>query len=74
MFDKIDLDGSGTIDYNEFLRAIRGPLNQNRKKIVAQAFKKLDKDGSGYIELNDIKGVYNAKKHPEVIAGKKTEE
>jgi Ca2+-binding EF-hand superfamily protein len=74
LFSYFDVDGSGIIDYNEFLRAIRGPLNQNRKKIVAQAFKKLDKDGSGYIELNDIKGVYNAKKHPEVIAGKKTEE
>jgi Ca2+-binding EF-hand superfamily protein len=49
-------------------------MNQNRKKFVAQAFKKLDKDGSGSIDINDIKGVYNAKKHPDVVSGKKTEE
>lgn len=34
----------------------------------------MDKDGSGFIDINDIKGVYNAKKHPDVLAGKKTEE
>jgi calcyphosin len=39
-----------------------------------QAFKKMDADGSGVIELNDIKGVYNAKCHPEVRSGKKTED
>jgi Ca2+-binding EF-hand superfamily protein len=49
-------------------------MNQNRKKIVAQAFKKLDKNGSGSIDINDIRGVYNAKKHPDVVCGKKTEE
>lgn len=34
----------------------------------------MDSDGSGVIELNDIKGVYNAKCHPEVRSGKKTED
>ena len=45
-----------------------------RKKMVAQAFKKLDKDGNGWVDINDIKGVYNAQKHPDVASGKKTEE
>jgi Ca2+-binding EF-hand superfamily protein len=35
LFSYFDVDGSGTIDYNEFLRAIQGPMNQNRKRIVA---------------------------------------
>jgi Ca2+-binding EF-hand superfamily protein len=35
LFAYFDVDGSGTIDYNEFLRAIQGPMNQNRKKFVA---------------------------------------
>ena len=39
-----------------------------------QAFNKLDKDKSGYIEVQDLKGVYNATKHPDVIQGKKTED
>ena len=62
------------MSYDEFIRAVRGPMNMARKKIVAQAFKKLDKDGNGWIDLNDIRGVYNARKHPDVISGKKSEE
>jgi Ca2+-binding EF-hand superfamily protein len=49
-------------------------MNPNRKRCVAQAFKKLDKDGNGWIDINDIRGVYNAQKHPDVTSGKKTEE
>ena len=42
LFDYFDVDGGGTISYDEFLRSIRGPMSMARKKIVAQAFKKLD--------------------------------
>jgi len=41
---------------------------------VRRAFDKLDANKNGIIEIDDIKGVYNAKFHPEVKAGKKTEE
>lgn len=34
----------------------------------------MDKDGNGILDINDIKGVYNAKMHPDVKAGKKTED
>lgn len=74
IFGVFDRDGSGEIDYDEFVRGVRGPMNQFRKKIVASAFKKLDKDGSGVIDINDIKGVYNASRHPDVKSGKKTED
>lgn len=74
LFNYFDVDSSGQISYDEFLRAIRGPMNQARKKIVTQAFKKLDKDGNGWVDINDLRGVYNAKKHPDVVAGKKTED
>lgn len=39
-----------------------------------QAFSLMDKDGSGEIDIDDIRGTYNARKHPDVINGKKTEE
>ncbi len=74
LYDFFDADRSGSIDYDEFLRAIRGPMTVTRKKIVLQAFNKLDKDRSGYIEIQDIKGVYNARQHPDVQQGKKTED
>ena len=74
LFSYFDFDRSGLIEYDEFIRAIRGPMNAGRKKIVAQAYKKLDKDGNGWIDINDIRGVYTANKHPDVLAGKKTED
>jgi len=49
-------------------------MNPARKRIVALAFKKLDKDGSGWVDINDLRGVYNARKHPDVTSGKKTED
>jgi hypothetical protein len=69
-----DQNGDGVIDYDEFLYGIRGEMNQFRKDICMKAFKVMDKDRSGVIDISDIKGVYNAKKHPDVIAGKKTED
>ena len=74
LFDYFDVDSSGTISYDEFIRAVRGPMNMARKKIVAQAFKKLDKDGNGWIDINDVRGVYKANQHPDVKSGKKTED
>jgi len=74
LFDYFDVDSSGAISYDEFIRAVRGPMNMTRKKVVAQAFKKLDKDGNGWIDINDVRGVYNGRKHPDVLSGKKTED
>jgi Ca2+-binding EF-hand superfamily protein len=74
LFDYFDVDRSGSIDYDEFIRAIRGPMNSTRKLAVAAAYKKLDKDGNGWIDINDVRGVYSAKKHPDVVSGKKSED
>lgn len=74
LFSHFDVDRSGLIEYDEFLRAIRGPMNPARKAIVLRAFAAMDKDGSGMIDINDIRGVYKADKHPDVISGKKTEQ
>lgn len=74
LFDAFDRNRDGTIDYDEFVRILRGPMNNFRKKLVSQAFNKIDRDGSGMVDINDIKGIYNAKRHPDVIQGKKTEE
>ena len=73
-FASIDRDGSGEVDYDELLRAIRGPMNEFRTNLVKQAFKKLDRDGSGTVDIDDMRGVYSAKSHPDVRAGKKSEE
>lgn len=74
LFRVFDRDGSGKIDYEEFLRGIRGEMNQFRQNIAKKAFNIMDKDRSGILDLDDIKQTYNAKMHPDVKAGKKTED
>jgi Ca2+-binding EF-hand superfamily protein len=74
LFNYFDVDKSGNIDFDEFIVAIRGDMNPAREAIVMQAFNKLDKDKGGWIDVNDIRGVYNARKHPDVLQGKKTED
>lgn len=51
-----------------------GEMNQNRVSLVKRAFAKIDKDGNGVLTIADIKGTYDASKHPDVLAGKSTED
>ena len=74
MFKAFDSDGTGSIDYDEFLRAAVGEMNNFRKGLIKRVFAKLDKNGNGAIEVDDLKGVYNGSKHPDVKSGKKTED
>lgn len=74
LFNYFDVDNNGTIDYEEFIHRLRGEMNSSRRQLVTQAFNKLDSNGNGIVELDDIKGVYNARLHPDVKAGKKTED
>ena len=39
-----------------------------------KAFKKIDFNGDGVLDISDIKGKYDASKHPDVKSGKKTED
>lgn len=74
LFDLFDLNSDGAVSYDELMRSVVGEMNPFRKQLVRKAFDKLDKNGNGIIELDDIKSVYNAKFHPEVKAGKKSED
>ena len=49
-------------------------MNATREAVARKAFTIMDKDNSGILDLNDIRQNYNAKQHPDVKAGKKTEE
>ena len=73
-FVAFDRSNNGTIDYDEFIRTIRGDMNEFRKKIVEQIFNILDVNQSGFIDLEDIKSKYNARYHPDVKNGKRTED
>jgi len=63
MFDAVDTDRSGFIDYTEFVVA-----SMNEKKMLTQqrltgAFKMFDKDKSGMITPNEIREVLSAQEN-----------
>jgi Ca2+-binding EF-hand superfamily protein len=71
LFEHFDRDNN-SIDFEEFLAGVRGPLVPSRLKIVRLAFNSLDKDGSGILEPHELMDKYDTSKHPDVISGKKT--
>lgn len=74
LFSYMDLNGNGIVEIDELVRVLQGEMNEFRTNLVSQAFKKLDKNGDETLTINDIKGVYNAKNHPDVRSGKRTED
>jgi len=74
LFSYMDLNGNGVVEIDELVRVLQGEMNEFRTNLVSQAFKKLDKNGDETLTINDIKGVYNAKNHPDVRSGKRTED
>jgi len=57
MFDKVDADGSGAIDYSEFVVATMNEKNLLSNNKLQTAFKMFDKDGGGSISTDEIKQV-----------------
>lgn len=74
VFKEFDKDGSGSLCYEEFLAAVRPPMNETRRAIVKQAYDVMDKSGDGVITIDDMKGKYNARNHPKYQNGEMTEQ
>lgn len=68
IFEAMDVNASGSIDYEEFLKAVRGDMNERRKLLVRRAFDLLDTDGSGVVEPAEVASRYDPNRHPDVIA------
>ena len=57
MFERVDADGSGEIDYSEFVVATMNEKNLLSNNKLQTAFKMFDKDGGGSISTDEIKQV-----------------
>jgi calcium-dependent protein kinase len=57
MFAAVDTDGSGFIDYSEFVVAAMNEQQLTTNDKLQAAFKMFDKDGSGIITADEIKEV-----------------
>lgn len=69
LFTSMDKDGTGSLDFDEFIANLRPPLNNTRKKLIRQAFNKLDQTGDGQVTVEDLRGVYDATQHPKYKNG-----
>ena len=54
----VDADGSGTIDFDEFLDLMSDP-KFNPKDEHRQVFEMFDKDGSGRISVSELKEAFS---------------
>lgn len=69
---RFDRNNDGVISYDEFLRFLKGDLNEARKALIQAAYNKLDATGDGLVKLEDVAQLYDASCHPAVMKGEKT--
>merc|ERR550525_691464 len=55
LFAHLDLDGSGSIGYTEFLAGMMSQKKFLQEELCWEAFRTFDRDGSGNIELEELK-------------------
>ena len=65
---------STKVNYDEFIRILRGELTEKRKELVENVFKSLDKGNKGALTLDELKQAYNPKGSYECLYNKETEE
>lgn len=55
MFEQLDLDSNGTLDYTEFCAAGIGERMISQEEALWAAFKGFDKDGSGKLSIEEVR-------------------
>lgn len=60
MVREVDVDGNGTIDFDEFLQMMSRKMKEtDTEEEIKEAFKIFDKDSNGFISPSELKNVMN---------------
>jgi len=62
------------VNYDEFIRILRGELVEKRKNLVENVFKSLDKENRGALSVDELMEKYNPKGSYEFLYNKENEE
>ena len=61
LFLSFDKEETGKINYADFIRILRGELNEKRKELVQNVFKHLDIENKGFLTIDELLNIYNPK-------------
>lgn len=73
IFELFDKEKTGSINYNEFIQTLIGAISPERQNIIQNIYNQFNKDNNGKALISEIKLLFNSRKHPAVISGKKSE-
>ena len=62
------------VNYDEFIRILRGELIEKRKNLVENVFKSIDKENKGGLSVDELIQIYNPKGSYEFLYNKESEE
>ena len=65
---------NGTISFGQLINLIEGNLQERRKLYIVGMFANIDTEKKGEVSIQALKNMYNAKYHPDVLNGTKSQE
>jgi len=68
-----NFNNNNSIFIDDILNVLKGDINTFRKNIIINKFYEMDNNKRGIIETGVLLKIFNAKNHPEVLLGRKTE-
>ncbi len=73
LLNKNNNNNNNSIFIEDILNILKGDSNTLRKNIIINKFYEIDNNKRGIIETGTLLKIFNAKNHPEVLLGRKTE-
>ena len=69
LFFFFDKEEKGRIDYDEFIRIIRGQMSKSRRELIERIFESFEPDKEGIVHIDKLNEYFNPEGHPDVIKG-----